>query len=73
MTLLTIGQIIVSIIIVTFVLLQERSSGLSGIFGGGGGGSYQTRRGLEKRIFQATILFVAIFALLSIVSLFYHG
>jgi len=54
---LAIAQIIVSILLIALILLQERSSGLSGILGGGGEGFYQTRRGLEKIIFGATAIF----------------
>ena len=67
---LTIAQIIVSIVLIGLILLQERSSGTGGIFGGGtGGSSYQTRRGLEKTIYWATIISAGLFALLSIASL----
>jgi preprotein translocase subunit SecG len=71
---LIIAQIIVSIILIALVLLQERSSGLSGFLGGGGGGTaYQTRRGLEKIIFWLTIVVGAIFATLAIVNLLNPG
>lgn len=60
-------QIIVSIVLVALILLQERSSGLSGLLGGGdGGGFYQTRRGLEKIVFRGTIVLAIIFAGLAI-------
>jgi len=48
-------QIIISIILIVSILLQERSGGLSGIFGGQGGEFYQTRRGLERIMFISTI------------------
>lgn len=50
-----IAQIVVSILLIGLVLIQERSSGLSGVFGGGGGAPYQTRRGMEKFVYWATI------------------
>ena len=62
-------QIIVSILLVTLILLQERSAGLGGIFGGEGGGFYQTRRGLEKTIFKGTIVLAAAFVGLAILQL----
>lgn len=69
-TLLAVIQVIVSLIIIILILLQERSSGLSGIFGGGDGGAfYQTRRGVEKIIFAATIALAIIFLGLSIAQL----
>lgn len=61
-----IAQIVVSVIIVILILLQERSSGLSTIFGGESGGVYQTRRGLEKIIFRATIVCAILFVALTL-------
>lgn len=67
---LPILQIIVSVILVVFILLQERSAGMSGIFGGGeGGGVYQTRRGLERIVFYGTIVCAVIFAALAVAQL----
>ena len=71
MDLITIAQIFVSVVIIVLILLQERSSaGGLGIFGGSGGeGFYQTRRGLEKILFYATIVLVIIFAGLALLNL----
>ncbi len=66
---LSIAQIVVSIVLVILILLQERSSGLSGIFGGSSGEFYSKRRGLERLIFFATIGLAIIFAVLSILNL----
>jgi preprotein translocase subunit SecG len=63
------GQIIVSIILIALVLVQDRTSGLSGVFGGAGATPYQTRRGLEKTIYWATIVAAALFAILAILNL----
>ncbi|MCL4437439.1 preprotein translocase subunit SecG [Patescibacteria group bacterium] len=63
-------QSIIAIALIVLILLQERSSGLSGIFGGeSGGGVYQTRRGMEKIIFWATIVLIVILLALSIYQL----
>ena len=69
MTWLSIAQIIVAALLITLILLQEKSSGLSGIFGGGGGEVYQTRRGLEKLIFWGTMALVIVFGGLAIADL----
>lgn len=70
MSILSIAQIIVSIVLIGLILLQEKDSGVSGIFGGGdAGGFYQTRRGLEKFIFIITIILAVAFAALSVVHL----
>ncbi|MFH0712437.1 MAG: preprotein translocase subunit SecG [Candidatus Jorgensenbacteria bacterium] len=64
------AQVIISIVLITLILLQERGGGMGSIFGGAGGTPYQTRRGLEKGIFWGTIVSAVIFAALAIVNLF---
>ncbi len=66
-------QILISIVIIVLILLQERSAGLSGIFGGEGGGFYQTRRGLEKAVFYATIVLSIVFVALAVYQIAYRG
>ncbi|MEK7149472.1 MAG: preprotein translocase subunit SecG [Patescibacteria group bacterium] len=66
---LSIAQIIISIVLIILILLQERSSGLSGALGGTETGAYQTRRGIEKIIFVATVVLVVAFAVLSLLNL----
>ncbi|TSC82503.1 MAG: preprotein translocase subunit SecG [Parcubacteria group bacterium Gr01-1014_20] len=68
---ITFFQIIISAAVITLILLQERSAGLSGIFGGDGGGLYQTRRGWEKMIFRGTVVLVIVFVGLTIFQLVY--
>lgn len=60
-----IAQIIVALLLMIAVLMQNRGSGLGGIFGGSGG-VYLTKRGLEKKLFIATIVLAIIFLLLSL-------
>lgn len=70
MNYISLAQVILSIILIILILLQERTSGLSGAFGGSGeGGAYQTRRGFERIIFAATIVIAVAFAVLSLISL----
>lgn len=66
---LAIAQIVVSVIVIVLVLLQERSMGLSGVFGGSESTPYHTRRGLEKIVFWATVAFTLLFAALAILNL----
>jgi preprotein translocase subunit SecG len=61
-------QIIVSIALIVVITLQVKGGGLGGIFGQADT-VYRTKRGLEKRLFQGTIVLVAIFIIISIVSL----
>jgi protein translocase SecG subunit len=63
-------QIVISLLVIGLVLIQERSSGTSGIFGGSGSGTpYYARRGMEKGIFYATIAAVVLFAGLALANL----
>jgi protein translocase SecG subunit len=66
---LIIGQIVISIILIALILVQERSSGLSGIFGGQGSTPYQTRRGLEKFVYWGTVVAAIIFVALALLNL----
>ncbi|MDD2646377.1 MAG: preprotein translocase subunit SecG [Patescibacteria group bacterium] len=65
---LDIAQIIVTALLVISVLLQSRGSGLSSLLGGGGE-FYSTRRGLEKKIFIATVVLAVIFLGLGVARL----
>ncbi|MGC9049054.1 MAG: preprotein translocase subunit SecG [Patescibacteria group bacterium] len=65
---LNLAHIIVSVLLVVAILLQSRGSGLSSLFGGGGE-FYQTRRGLEKKIFILTIILAIIFLALGVIRL----
>jgi protein translocase SecG subunit len=69
-TIISFAQLGTAVLLIVLVLLQERTSGLSGVFGGGdGGGFYQTRRGLEKIIFKGTIVTAVLFLLFSVMNL----
>jgi preprotein translocase subunit SecG len=63
-------QIVLSVVIITLILLQERSSGMSGLLGGSGEGYYQARRGMEKLIFYSTIVLAVAFVALAVYQLF---
>lgn len=62
-------QIIVSILLIISILLQNKGSGLSAVFGGDTGG-YYAKRGFEKFLlyFSATLAFI--FIVLAIVNIF---
>ena len=64
---LAIGQIIVSIALVASILLQSRGTGLSGTFGGDSA-VYRSRRGIERRLFQFTVLLAILFVAFSLVA-----
>ena len=62
------GQILVSVALMLSVLLQARGAGLSGTFGGDSA-VYRSRRGIEKRLFQFTIILGALFVIFSLANL----
>ena len=64
---LNVSQILVSVLIVIAILLQVKGQG-GGLFGGGGATSFRTRRGLERTLFQFTILLVVVFIGVSLAS-----
>ena len=61
---LNIGQILISIVLITTILLQAKGSGF-GMGLGGTTSSFRTRRGLEKTLFQATIFLTVLFLAMS--------
>ena len=64
---LAIGQIILSIALVAAILLQSRGTGLSGTFGGDSA-VYRSRRGVERRLWQFTIVLLVLFVVFSLAS-----
>ncbi|OGO43450.1 MAG: preprotein translocase subunit SecG [Chloroflexi bacterium RBG_16_57_9] len=64
---LNIAQIIVSITLIILVLMQTKGAGLSGVFGGDTS-VYKTRRGVERTLFNLTVVFAVLFFVISLVS-----
>ncbi len=62
-------NIIVMILLIASIALQNKSSGLSNVFGSAGN-IVQTRRGFEKWLFYATIVLGIIFVAINISFLF---
>jgi preprotein translocase subunit SecG len=65
---LSIAQIVLAVALVMAIMLQVRGGGLGGIFGQADS-VYRTRRGVEKTLFQITIVLALIFIIVSIVAL----
>ena len=69
---LAIGQILVSIALIAAILMQARGTGLSGTFGGDSA-VYRSRRGVERRLWQFTILLLVLFVLFALVAFVFVG
>lgn len=57
---LNISQAVLAVILIISVLLQARGTGLGAAFGGDSN-VYRTKRGIEKKLFQATIVVAILF------------
>lgn len=59
-TILSVAQVVLAVLLVASILLQARGTGLGSSFGGEGN-VYRTKRGVEKRLFQATVVLAILF------------
>ncbi len=63
---INVAQILVAISLTLVILFQAKGSDVGGIFGGStGGGNFRTRRGIEKTLFQLTIVLAVVFLIIS--------
>jgi preprotein translocase subunit SecG len=62
-----VSQIIISVALIISILLQARGASLGSVFGGTGA-VFKTRRGIDKLLFNATIVFAILFILLSFIA-----
>jgi len=67
-TYFSVAQIVLSIALILTILFQVRGGGLGGIFGQAST-VFRTKRGVEKTLFQLTIVLVVLFIIISIVML----
>lgn len=65
---LQIFQIIVAVLLILAILLQNRGTGLSGVFGGSDN-VFRTKRGVEKSLFTATIILSILFFAISLLGI----
>lgn len=68
-TFLSVSHIVITILLILSILSQQRGAAL-GVTFGGTGATYHTKRGAEKVLFIATIVFGVLFAGLSVLILF---
>ena len=65
---LNIAQIVIAIALILAILVQVRGGGLGGIFGQPDT-VYRTRRGVEKTLYQLTIVLVVLLIAVAIITL----
>jgi len=62
------SQITISVVLIILIAFQQRGTALGSAFGGGGE-FYSSRRGLQKKIYYATIVAAGLFIILGILNL----
>ena len=67
-TAISIAMILLSIMLISVILLQTKGSSFSGAFGGGSDSINRTRRGVEKSLFQFTIILATVFVVMAIIT-----
>ncbi len=70
---LYLAQIVLSLVIIGLCLVQAKDAGLSNMFGSGDMGVYKTRRGVEKTLFNATIISGVLLMVLALVTVIVAG
>lgn len=67
---LLVTQIIISVSLVVLILLQQKGSGVGGVFGGESA-VYRSRRGVEKMLHYGTIVCAILLGVISLTLVFY--
>ncbi len=67
LTTLYILEIVFAVVLVGVVLLQAKGGGLGGLMGSDSS-VFRTRRGLEQLLFRFTVVWAALFVLLSMIT-----
>ena len=67
-TVFNVIQMVLSVALIMVIMLQVRGGGLGGIFGQADT-VFRTKRGLERRLFQLTIILIVLFVIVAIVTI----
>ena len=67
-TAFNIAQILISIVLVIVLTLQAKGSGFGSALGGQTTSVFRTRRGVERTLFNLTIVLVTVFLAISLLS-----
>lgn len=68
MSILFVLQIVIPCLLIVAILFQQRGQALGSAFGGEGG-AWASRRGIEQKLFWATVVLGALFVAISIFNL----
>ncbi len=62
------AQVVLALTIIILVLLQGKGNSASAFFNREAATTYRTRRGVERTLLQATIVFGVLFSILSLIN-----
>jgi preprotein translocase subunit SecG len=65
--------IIISVALIVLILLQTKGSGLGSLFGGSDSSVYTKRRGVQKTLFNFTIVLSVVFFAIAIINVIVAG
>lgn len=68
-TFLNIAQIVLPILLIVAILLQSKGSGLGAGFGGEGN-VFRSKRGIEKKLHQTTIILATLFFIVAFLDIY---
>jgi len=67
-TYINLAQIVIAIALIIIIMLQTKGAALGGVFGRSDSAVYKTRRGVEKVVFNATIILSGVFLLMALLN-----
>ena len=65
------AQVGIAVLLVASILLQQRGTAMGSSFGGGEGTFFATRRGIQQKLYAATIILGILFIALSLSNLLF--
>lgn len=68
-----VAQIVISVALVVIILLQTKGGGMGGVFGGSDTAIHNTRRGLERVLFNITVGLSIAFFVITILNVIVTG
>ncbi len=72
-TYLNLAQIVLGAALIAAIVLQSKEAGLGGFMGGEAGGVFRARRGVEKTLFNITIVLSALFFAMALINVMVSG
>jgi preprotein translocase subunit SecG len=72
-TYLNLAQIVLGAALIVAIVLQSKEAGLGGLTGGEAGGVFRARRGVEKTLFNITIVLSVLFFAMALINVMVVG